>query len=539
MRTPDETAGRKGKCPNCGVKVQIPESSLAMGSSSPPASSLGGAAAAASHPAPSQPAAAPASPPGIQFPCAQCQHRLTVPAAMAGRKGKCPQCGAVMTIPTRSEENAVAPAATRPGPAARPAATSRPASAGAQPAAQRPAPTPARPGPASPLATAGPAPTPAPSAARPQASPGIQFQCPSCQKQIRVAATLAGRQVACPACQAAIQVPAPTRRAVAGGLRPIASPATSEWPAGLTPVDDDPWSGGLTPAGGGLAPVASDPLADLFAGIPPPGQDPFASSLGTPLPATPFGQGGYPPSFGAGSLNPYAPSTSMSSPSASVAAYHAQKPKRNGLPWDRQVESGFSQTVSLVLFSPKEAFYRMSRTGGVGRPLLYCIAGTLIAFLASVGYNVALQLVAILLRGGDNLGPALGAMAIGLGVALIAGLMMSTVAVVASSFVQSGMLHLCLLMVGGARHGFETTYRVWCYTMGSSALCALVPILGGLIALGFQVAGLIVGCCNAHETSLGRAVAAVLIHFAIGCAIVGLVVFMIIGTLAAAFRAAQ
>ncbi len=28
MRTPDETAGRKGRCPNCKIKVAIPLSSV-------------------------------------------------------------------------------------------------------------------------------------------------------------------------------------------------------------------------------------------------------------------------------------------------------------------------------------------------------------------------------------------------------------------------------------------------------------------------------------------------------------------------------
>ena len=34
MRTPDSTSGRKGKCPNCGIKIQIPTSSVASQSSS-------------------------------------------------------------------------------------------------------------------------------------------------------------------------------------------------------------------------------------------------------------------------------------------------------------------------------------------------------------------------------------------------------------------------------------------------------------------------------------------------------------------------
>ena len=39
MRTPDATAGRKGQCPHCGTKVQIPATSLASPEKPKPATS--------------------------------------------------------------------------------------------------------------------------------------------------------------------------------------------------------------------------------------------------------------------------------------------------------------------------------------------------------------------------------------------------------------------------------------------------------------------------------------------------------------------
>lgn len=90
MRTPEETAGKKGRCPQCGSIQQIPATSL-----------LASPAAAA---APT--AAAPAAAAPIEFPCPGCGQVVRVPAAAGGKKGKCPACAAVMQIPSASPASA-------------------------------------------------------------------------------------------------------------------------------------------------------------------------------------------------------------------------------------------------------------------------------------------------------------------------------------------------------------------------------------------------------------------------------------------------
>jgi hypothetical protein len=83
------------------------------------------------------------------------------------------------------------------------------------------------------------------------------------------------------------------------------------------------------------------------------------------------------------------------------------------------------------------------------------------------------------------------------------------------------------MMVGAARQPFETTYRVVCYSMGSAALCAIVPIFGGLIGAILQIVALIFGCWNGHETTLGKAVLAVMIPLAVSCVLlIGLVMLI-------------
>lgn len=103
VRTPEGTAGKKGKCPHCGAVVQIPWSTP------------GGPAADTSAPwAPSQtpPVSAPQPSPHqsprpssgtIDFHCAACGALVRAPAGMAGKRGKCGQCQGVVQIPRESQ----------------------------------------------------------------------------------------------------------------------------------------------------------------------------------------------------------------------------------------------------------------------------------------------------------------------------------------------------------------------------------------------------------------------------------------------------
>jgi hypothetical protein len=165
--------------------------------------------------------------------------------------------------------------------------------------------------------------------------------------------------------------------------------------------------------------------------------------------------------------------------------------------------------------------------------MLFGITGSLIGALISVGYNLLAQLALVLMAGdAAKFGAALFALLVSGVVFLIVGLPLVVMGTIMSSFVTAGILHLCLLLVGGARQPFETTYRVLCYAMGSSALCNVIPLFGFLVAAVFQIIALIFGCWNAHETTLGKAVTAVLIPIAISCALMVVVILLVMSFVA-------
>ena len=99
-------------------------------------------------------------------------------------------------------------------------------------------------------------------------------------------------------------------------------------------------------------------------------------------------------------------------------------------------------------------------------------------------------------------------------------------------FIEAGIFHLMLLIVGGARQSFETTARVVAYTSGATAIFQMVPFCGGLIGLVWGIIILILGLAYAHETSTGRAVAAVLLPLVLCCLCCVLVAVFFAATIA-------
>lgn len=476
MRTPDPTAGRKGRCPHCATKVQIPLASINHGANSPAAPS--GTSAEPQRSAPQQPAARQpqsqrAGNEPIQFVCGSCHKTLRVPAANAGKKGKCPNCGTVMTIPTQ------APVAKLPSQAKW--------KGGPQPAA---------------------------------AATPIQFTCPGCQKSVRVNASAAGQQGQCPHCRTVVKIPLKTAaqpRPTNSGLTPLDSSRGLAPPGstpGLTPLDD---FGGLTPLG------APDPF----------GPDPFASAAdplgGLTELSAPGGFASQDP-FGGAASYPSAPTNPYASP-ATTPAYATRskasrsRGSRSGLPWDNKGKdkAPFIGTIKLVLFSPALAFCLMRRSGGGGNPMLYCIYGNLIggafAMLYSLIWNTISTLPALMAQRGVGQAGAGEKSAFFMGVLLgmlcvmIAGLLLLVLFTVIGVYLNAGMFHLGLMVLGGANHNFETTVRVVQYTIGSTAICAVIPAVGAFIQFIANIVILSIGLANAHETSGVKATFAVLIPF--------------------------
>jgi hypothetical protein len=228
----------------------------------------------------------------------------------------------------------------------------------------------------------------------------------------------------------------------------------------------------------------------------PPTAGPFADSAGVAAPiAAPVP-----------TLNPYAsPAEAYLSQTGFAAA--GQRP---GLPWEVEEPGVMSwwKTAQMCLTDASHAFRLMRQEGGIGSPLLYAALGLLLGFVGQTIWRIPLLLLEIGGGGGNNGWPqGVNGALWEVGISAVISLGIATFGL----FFFAALYHACLLALGGARHGYETTYRVVAFTHGSIAWLQVVPCVGGCIVLVMLYICLINGLAAAQETTGGKAAAAVFI----------------------------
>jgi hypothetical protein len=189
---------------------------------------------------------------------------------------------------------------------------------------------------------------------------------------------------------------------------------------------------------------------------------------------------------------------------------------RTGLPWEHRQERGFFnafiETLSMVLIRPAEAFSIMKREGGLGEPLIYALiggcVGGIVAFLFSLGF----QSFGLFTDRHNNGLAAIFGMGIGSAMVILVPLF-----IVIGLFIGSAIVHLCLMIVGGANQSFETTFRVLAFSHGSAGPLQIVPVCGGLISGVWAIVCTCIGLARAHDTDTGRAVLAVFLPLIVCC----------------------
>jgi hypothetical protein len=203
---------------------------------------------------------------------------------------------------------------------------------------------------------------------------------------------------------------------------------------------------------------------------------------------------------------------------------------RSGLPWENRdsigLGSAFVQTVSMILTRPTEAFTIMRTEGGLGDPLLFGVIGgsigviiwTLVsALIHSLGLAAALSHQ-------NSLDSVLGASVSG--AMLIVRLIVAPIFIAIGLFIWSALVHLFLMMAGGAKKTYETSFRALSFAYGATALFAIVPCCGGLIAMIWGLVADCIAISRSHETDIGRAVIAVLLPIVLCCGGVIIVLLM-------------
>ena len=212
-------------------------------------------------------------------------------------------------------------------------------------------------------------------------------------------------------------------------------------------------------------------------------------------------------------------------PAQTGASPTSEAAPRSGLPWEHRQERGFFnafvETLVMVLTKPGEAFTIMKREGGLGEPLIYALIGGCLGGIVSLLFSLGLQSVGFFADRHNTFGAMTG-----MGVGSAAFLVLVPLFIVIGLFIGSAIVHLCLMIVGGANQSFETTFRVIAFSQGSTGPLQMIPICGGLIAGVWALVCNCIGLARAHETDTGRAVLAVFLPLIVCCGGVLLIALM-------------
>jgi len=177
-------------------------------------------------------------------------------------------------------------------------------------------------------------------------------------------------------------------------------------------------------------------------------------------------------------------------------------------PEDAPVLPAFGATWKGATFDPGRFFAATPRDRGTGAAILFYLAvGILVAgatlFWDSVPFFA------------DNAMEDAWASDFGyLGLSPLVRFLLAPAVLMAGLYISAGVVHVLLLMFGGATHGFGTTVRTFCYA-NSPTLFGVVPIVGTLVGAAWSLVLTIIGLRTAHETETWKAVLAVLIPLVI------------------------
>ena len=358
----------------------------------------------------------------------------------------------------------------------------------------------------------------------------IEFRCAQCNQLLRVPDASAGKNARCPKCQLLMQIPAPATANIPPP--PPVNFAPPPPPTNFAPPPpgetENPFDFTSKKKSNSRSGVHQSGQQDFFAGMPGNSTAQPAGYNTAPPPPPQPNHPANPFDFGAGSTSTV--SASSSAPQSGAK----KKTGRQGLPWEKGKKKGleaFIETVKLVAFEPSKAFSMMLQKGDMGGPMLYSGIGLEIGF---IGLEVWHMLAVLMLGSSLGIPPeAIGAY-LGMMLVLAIGNLVIGVPLAATvgNFISGGILHVCLLICGGSKHPYDTSFRIACYVQSSLMWVCWIP--GGVLVLGiWSIAVSIFAVHKAHEVPMGRAVLTVLLPIIVVMVLFGIIVAIFFATIMA------
>lgn len=178
--------------------------------------------------------------------------------------------------------------------------------------------------------------------------------------------------------------------------------------------------------------------------------------------------------------------------------------------------AAFLRTTQEVLFSPTKFFKKVAAGKGYGPPFIFAmIAGI-------IGLGVVLLWQWLFFSG---MVPSQIRSVTTYSFFLVIAIILIPLWVALSVVVGSGITHLCVMIVGGNRKGFEATFRALSYSHGAM-LFYIVPVIGSFAGPIYFLILAILGVKEGHAISTGKAVLAVILPLIV--AFVGILLAILI-----------
>jgi hypothetical protein len=179
-------------------------------------------------------------------------------------------------------------------------------------------------------------------------------------------------------------------------------------------------------------------------------------------------------------------------------------------PWEELPRRGFfpalGETLQLSLFHPTEFFRRTTAPDRVGAALLYAILVGTVSALVALLWQRSLGSPLEMIEGGGKVLPLVERQSLAVTVLAL------PLGFAAWTILLTGILHVSLFFVGGARAGLSATLKAVAYSFSANAFLVF-PVCGAPIGVVWFVVLNIVGLRELHRISTGRAVLAWVLPF--------------------------
>lgn len=192
------------------------------------------------------------------------------------------------------------------------------------------------------------------------------------------------------------------------------------------------------------------------------------------------------------------------------------------IPWEdptrKRVFRRFVTTLWAFVKSPTAAYSRMPTSGGLGRPLAFAIVvgwiGIAVAAFIGKTFPDVEWASEDLHEYYTFSGVASQQEYFGVPLMIAA-----PVIVLVVIFLQAKIIQFLLGKFGTPNLGFQTTIRVCCYAQ-TSQLVHTIPLIGGVLFVGWSMLLIFHGISVAHGITRGRSAAIVIAGFLLTCALV-------------------